>query len=671
MTLNNTPWQPVQAATLSWRDSTTPFSEPFSDVYYSLEDGLAESRHVFLDGNELPERWQSQETKPFCVAETGFGTGLNFLATYAAWRNSPAPRQHLHYFAVEQHPLAPSDLQRALKNWPSLAEEANELLALYPGLLPGRHRLHLADGAVCLDLWWTSAQNAFDELASTGPPVIDAWYLDGFAPATNPAMWTRSLFVSMASLSNEGASFSTFTAAGQVRRDLEFAGFEVTKRPGYGRKRESLHGVLGRGKSRIDKQTNQTNWDLPVTRQKRPEHVLVLGAGLAGAHAAAALAARNVQVTVVERGAIASGASTNQQGVLYTRVPAEHSELSDFALTAFAHATALYQSMIASNQLDTPQDGQLCGAFLQSRKREEFERLQNVLRTIPEFAQALSPEQAAAHLGVTPGEHGLWHPKSGWLRPPRVCAALLDHPLISVRENVGEVDLRQQAKGWSAFAGDECIAHASCAIVAAGLDSTRQEPLNWLPVQAVRGQTTDLPATDQSRQLRAVLCHHGYIAPATSQTHCIGATFEPGEHQTDIRPQDHASNLGQLAEAVREWRPWLSQLDPQSLQGTARLRCASNDYLPVVGQVPHRAAFIDQYAALRKNAKLTMTDPGPYLDGLFVTTAHGSRGLTSTPLAAQLLASEICEELGPLPRNLSRALSPARFIIRDLIRNRC
>lgn len=687
MSLDNAPWRPVETAPVTWRDGDTPFSSTFDDVYFSADDGLAESRHVFLDGNDLPLRWQSGSRDTFCVAETGFGTGLNFLATYAAWRASATPRPRLHYIAVELFPLRSSDLARALAPWPTLEREADELLDLYPAPVPGQHRLHLAGGQVCLDLWWDEAQAVFQSLAATGLHSVDAWYLDGFAPSRNSSLWTPDLFRAMAALSSEQATFSTFTAAGQVRRDLRSAGFLAVKRPGFGSKRESLHGVFEGVEAHaddkvIDKASEQPDrrrtaaprepmWDVPQRRPVRPDHVLVLGAGLAGATTAASLAARGITVTVLEKHRIASGASANAQGVLYTRLPLKHSDLTDFALQSYLHATALYRSLLHRGVLETPVDGALCGTFLQSKKPDDLAYLAPVLADIPELASVLSPAEAATLLGVTPAMAGVWLPRSGWISPPRLCAALLDNPLIDVRENLGEVTLSQANPGWLARVGDQDIARGPCVVVATGTETLQQPELAWLPLQPVRGQTTLLPASAESRQLKAVLCHHGYVAPSPGDTHCIGATFSPGDDDTTLRGADHTTNLTHLAEAVDTWRPWLESLDPQTLQGQARLRCASNDYLPMVGPVPDRASFIEQYAALRKNARQPIDAPGDYIDGLYVTTGHGSRGLTSTPLAAEHLASAICGELAPLSRKLGRALSPARFIIRDLIRSRC
>jgi tRNA 5-methylaminomethyl-2-thiouridine biosynthesis bifunctional protein len=230
--------------------------------------------------------------------------------------------------------------------------------------------------------------------------------------------------------------------------------------------------------------------------------------------------------------------------------------------------------------------------------------------------------------------------------------------------------LTASANGWEARADKRTIATAPCAVIATGTGSAAIASLDWLPLQAIRGQTTHLPTADMFGELRTGLCHTGYMAPAREGIHCIGATFNLQDEELALRVEDHSSNLVKLAAAVPHWRAALEALDPTRLDGRVGFRCASPDYLPLAGPVPDMPAFLREFAFLRKNARQTIASKGQYIPGLYLSTAHGSRGLTSTPLAAELLASQICGEPAPLDREMSRALAPARFIIRNLSRNR-
>ena len=213
-------------------------SEKFDDVYFSVEDGLAETRHVFLDGNDLPARWASCES--FTICETGFGTGLNFLATMQLWLDcDPALRPaHLHFISFEKYPLSKNQIRNSLSQWDVLKDVLDMFLSKYPDdLKENTYTFPLLDGVdltlIIGDVNDTMVQQNFS---------ADCWFLDGFKPSTNPDMWSDTVFQNMARLSAKKASFATFTAAGVVRRGLEVQGFVVRKVSGFGRKREMCVG---------------------------------------------------------------------------------------------------------------------------------------------------------------------------------------------------------------------------------------------------------------------------------------------------------------------------------------------------------------------------------------------------------------------------------------------
>lgn len=671
MKRENTPWRPVFPAALDWTERGDPRSLAFDDIYYSSNNGLEESRYVFLAGNQLPGRWLNWSGQYFCIAETGFGTGLNFLLTWQAWRATPEPRPRLHYLSIEKYPLTATDMTKALAAWPALATLTDQLLEQYPGLVPGQHRVLLDDGRVSLDLWWEDVADALPDLASSGHPAVDAWYLDGFAPARNEAMWQPPVLDAIAALSRTDATFSTFTAVGRVRRHLAAAGFSVDKVAGYGSKRECLRGHLAKARPAVGaKHPTETPWDLASALPAPPDRAIVVGAGLAGCTAAAALARRGIEVTLLEQNKLASAGSGNEQGILYTRLSRRHSPLTDFALQSYQFSTAFYRTLFQRGELTEGVDGALCGSFHQSDKALELAELAVLLASVPELAQVLEPAQAREVLGIEQPSTGYWYPRSGWLRPAAVCRALVAHSRIRLLEDCGPISLTPLERGWGVADRGERNWEAACVVIATGSESADMESLDWLPLQAIRGQTTQLPTEPRLAGLQAALCHEGYIAPAREGAHCIGATFNLQDENTSLRIEDHRDNLAKLANAVPAWSNLLQDLDPSTLDGRVAYRCASPDYLPLVGAVPDRPAFLRDFAPLRKNARQVLACRGQYLPGLYLSTGHGSRGLSSTPLAAELLASQICRETAPMSRELCRALAPARFIIRDLSRNR-
>ncbi len=230
----------IEPARLSLDSSGTPVSETYCDIYHSAAGGHAQARHVFLAGNDLPARWQGRAR--FSIMETGFGLGLNFLATWLAWLNDPRRCDSLHFTSLEKHPFRAEDLAIAHQAWPELKELAEALRLLWPPLEPGVHRLELADGRVVLDLVFGDALETLPRLELAAIYPVDTFYLDGFSPARNPELWSSRLFGLLARFAVEGATLATWTVAGSVCRALRGTQFNLSKRPGFGSKRQMLTG---------------------------------------------------------------------------------------------------------------------------------------------------------------------------------------------------------------------------------------------------------------------------------------------------------------------------------------------------------------------------------------------------------------------------------------------
>lgn len=659
-------------ARLNWRDGE-PFSTQFQDGYFSRQGGAQESQHVFFHGNRLPLRWATSER--FTVVETGFGTGLNLLTTWTEWRKAGRPCR-LHYLSIEGYPLRPADLATALSAWPELRQEADTLIQQYPPPLPGLHRLLLDEGQLCLDLLLGPLEEAIETLCTLPDLLVDAWYLDGFAPSRNPEMWTEHLFKTMASISAQDATVATYSAAGAVRRGLTAAGFDVSRAPGYGNKREMLTARLQQVPASAPLQA--TPWQLPahrfshaaqgkLTSHGHPGRIAVVGAGLAGAATAEALARRGHDVTVYEANEVASAASGNSQGALYTRISHQASPLSLFALLSFCFASRRYRGLLQQGCLA---DGELCGLLQMQTAVEKDDPLRDTLASLPDLVREVSASDAASLTGLPQCAGGLFFPGSGWMHPGTVCDTLLQHPRITLRCHTGNLSLHQQEQGWRLLGSDgELVGEAATVIVACGIATAALCNIDWLELQAIRGQTTEIPSTGALASLATVICHDGYLPPARLGAHCIGATFDLEDAGSEVRPVDHVRNIQQLAKALPELESALPGTETAAnLVGHASHRCASRDYLPVVGPVPDAARFCEDYATLRRNARKPILCAGAYVPGLYINTAHGARGLTSTPLSAELLAAQVCGDTWPLPAKLAEALAPGRFLIRDLMR---
>ncbi len=650
------PTYAIRPAELVW-EGQTPFSPGFNDIYFSRHDGLAESRHVFLQQNRLPRRWENMAE--FTIVETGFGTGLNFLATWEAWRATATPDARLHYVSIEKHPLTVQDLDRARRLWPELHELGTQLLACYPPLFGGLHRIHFPRDRITLTLCFGDVDEVLPQLEVRA----DAWYLDGFDPAKNPQMWSEALFAQMARLTRPGGTFATFTSAGWIRRRLQAAGFVPRKVAGFGRKREMLCGELPEPMPRVD----PAPWyALPEAR--KTGRAVVIGAGLAGACCARKLAEAGWSVTVLEQAtAPAQAASGNPAGVFYPALTAEPSVYGRFYLAAFLYAVREIMRMTAAGA----DCGLLGNGVLMLVQNEKLaRRYQAICASLGEgqgLAQWLEADQASERCGVETPDGGMYFPQGGWLQPARLVAALLQHEDIHCRYLVDVHGVAQEAEGgWMVRdAAGARLAQGDIVIIAAGAKAAGFEQSAWLPIIPARGQITLMAATAQSQGLRCAVCHDGYVIPAHDGRHVLGASYAPNDTALAPRTADDAHNLDLLQRALPRFA---RSLEEAPVGHRAGIRAATPDQMPMVGPLPDRAAFLRDYAELHHGRPPQNYPPARHHPGLYVCAGLGSRGITSALLCAELLCAQITGAPLPLERDLVDALNPARFLVRQLKR---
>lgn len=658
---------PLQPASLDWQDGV-PVSRAFGDVYFSRDDGPAETRHVFIGQNDLPARWQ-QWTTPgsFVIGETGFGTGLNFLCAWELWRQLRKPGQQLHFVSVEKFPLTRADLQQAANTQPALADFFAQVLAQYPSLIPGIHRLQFHGEQLTLTLIFGDAIDSFTTLDGK----VDAWFLDGFAPARNPGMWQPALFTQLARLSHTGTTFATFTSAGDVRRGLQSVGFQVQKRAGFGRKRDMLRGHFSGAEAPSSFPPAESPWFQQLYQRRTPGRVAVIGAGLAGCAAAHALALRGWQVTVFEAGDhIASQASGNPTGITYARLSVHDSPQNRYYQFAYLHACRFLKAFFTANTVSPGIDWNLNGVLQlawDENERAEQERLLASGLWPEDVVSALTAEQVSALTQIPCPHPALLMKQGGWLNPARLCHLLLQQPNIQLRTGIRAEPMLQADASWH-IPGDSSRFNA---VILANTFAASEWPVTQhLPLRWVRGQVSYVPATEQSNVLQHAINYDGYLNPAREGFHCIGATFHPKDRDPQERPADHASNLQQL----RDTWPALAealQLDTHAkIQGRVGFRCQTPDFLPVVGPLPDSDAFAQTYDDIGKGFLKRNFPTCPSLPGLYITTGHGSKGITSSLLAAEILAGYIAGEPQPVDRNVLFAVHPARFLLRGIKRLR-
>ena len=665
---SNKDWRLMSRPTLDFEQGT-PRSREFDDNYYSPENGLEESRYVFIEGGGIVDRIQGLTPgQTLVIAELGLGTALNLALIMQAWRAHKPDGARCHIITIDKHPLSRGQLRAVNVHWLTLSKEIEALVARWPAPMAGCHRRPNVVEGLTVDFWWEDASDALDDLASFDQSWIDVWLLDGFTPSRNESMWGTQLLENVAILSRHHATLATFTASSHVRRALEQCGFTVSKRPGFGRKRECMRAEFNRfGEHSLSAKTapTVTPWDQPET-QAAPAHCLVVGAGLAGSHVARKLAESGCTVTVLEQNTIASGGSTQAQGVIYTRPSHKHSSLSDFSLTAYGFSVDYHHQKFDQRELEPGVDGELSG-YLQLSDESTLTRLKDAFDDEESPLKIVSREEASEIAGIDLEKPAQYFPDSGWLHPQGICAMLLKHPKISVIEGLGAITLESHGTTtWSARNIDnDIVAIADAAVITTAWQAVNDTRLSWLPVQPIRGQTSHIDSHGPLAAMKCTVCHEGYTPTAKMGQHCVGATYGLNDTTTDERPEDHETNLNQLRANLPSLPVVLS---PQGPKGQASIRCATADYLPVAGPVPNETVFLATYDGLRHDRKRIIDAKQPSVAGLFVLTGLGSRGLTSAPLLAELLVSQMMNTPPPLPRYLSKAVSPARFLRRKLVK---
>ncbi|RRV07967.1 bifunctional tRNA (5-methylaminomethyl-2-thiouridine)(34)-methyltransferase MnmD/FAD-dependent 5-carboxymethylaminomethyl-2-thiouridine(34) oxidoreductase MnmC [Pseudomonas sp. v388] len=655
----------IAHAQIDWDEQGNPRSRVFSDVYFSTESGLAETRHVFLVQNDLRNRFSALSAGGrLVIGETGFGTGLNFLCAWQLFDACAPAGARLHFVSVEKFPLDRADLQRALALWPELSVFAGQLLDQYVAIHEGFQRLVFDDGRVTLTLLIGDALDMLPQLDGK----IDAWFLDGFAPAKNPEMWTPELFAELARLSTPATSIGTFTSTGWVRRALNAAGFKMKRVPGIGHKWEVLRGTFIAWPQEVPAPPRAAPWFARPAAVQGERKALVIGAGLAGCATAHSLARRGWQVSVLERhGQAAQEASGNPQGVLYLKLSAHGTALSQLILSGFGHTRRALQ------RLQRGVDWDNCGVLQLAFDDKEARRQAQLAQAFPDdLLHLLDHPGAEARSGVALKSGGLFFPEGGWVHPPALCNAQLAHPDIRLIAHRQALELRRVDGQWQALDHGEVIDSAPIVVLAGAADIKGFAQSAGLPLKRIRGQITRLPQTEASRVLGTVVCAEGYVAPARLGEHTLGASFD--FHSEDLTPNaaDHLGNLELLREISADLAQRLDadSLPAEQLQGRAAFRCTSPDYLPIVGPLADQAAFVEAYAALAKDARQVPAIPCPWLDGLYINSGHGSRGLITAPLSGELIAAWLDEEPLPLPRSVAEACLPNRFALRGLIRGK-
>lgn len=684
---STTPASTIQTAKLHWQlddnGVTVPLSSDFGDVYFSKTDGLAESRYVFIDGNDLTNRLANlRNFERFVIGEIGFGTGLNILAIWQLWQQiRPDNHSHLHIITTEKFPLRKTDLEQALSVWTELAGLSQQLIDNYPPPLAGCHRLNWFDERLTIDLWLGDATSSLSQV--TGQGKVDAWLLDGFAPSCNQELWSKDLFAQIARLSKTHTTLATFSVASAVKQGLKHHGFTLAKRKGFGKKREMLTAsfqpkltsanfceVYFRYNKKIKpffvtlpftdtfesrrrqrrKANNVEGFELPnFSAITKPLSVAVIGAGVAGLSSAYALAARGHKVTIFDKDEPLAGASGNIRGFLAPKLTSLKRLETNLHAIGYLASCRFYPYLTAQTGINILQTTGCLDLLSHNRLQ-----LDEVKDFPPQFARLLTAEQAKAKVGYEVGQ-AIFLPNAGLVSTANFANAVLCHPNISFQTE--ELTYFQQA--YFQLDSDQVLLTFTerqqffdHVILCMALDTC-----DFLPTikrfNHSRGQVTwfTVDEHDKSQLPKLPLKYGSYYASFNENSKLnvmLGASFVRGTLDTTPAVADHKMNVADLAGAVPDLVNntdiFTVEKNIPHWQGRASIRSQTVDYLPLVGQV--------WQAGYESSSRV------------WSFSALGSKGYAYAPICSELLVGLLCGEILPLANKMVNSLSPNRKVIR-------
>ncbi len=631
-------------ATLLSQQHCQPHSTQFDDIYFNTENGLAESNYVFIQGNELLKRWQQSTDKTnFVIAETGFGTGLNFLATLDAWHQAKEKPAQLHYISLEKYPLHSTELEAAHSAFPVLGPYSEQLNSHWQQFnnffRHGLHQLNFSDD-VTLTLGFGDAAQLLKQLNAK----VDAWYLDGFAPKKNPEMWHQNLYSEINRHSHPSTTIATFTAASQVKKDLLNNGFEVNKKPGFGKKREMITAEFKQDVSNPDSKP----WCPMPPQLTKNQNVTILGAGIAGLCLAERFKQQGYHTTVIEKNTHPMmNASGNAMAMVMPLLTAENAPESQFYLRAFETAKRFYRA-------DEYHEIGVQQHLTNNKKRQWAKSISNL--GLPDSLINCYNDNEPLML----------YPSAGYVETQIVADRLSSHVDQWHHLIVDDIEANENGQWLLKNTASNTVIEAELLIIANGIHAQQSFPNLDLSLTAKHGMTSIIENKDVS--MSHIQLADGYIIPEHNSKRLLcGATFDHLPQSAWYQPaqlqEDHWRRNKQLWQYHKIY-PKLESA--QLINAHAAIRATTPDHLPICGPMIDQRQFRKDYDDLHHGRHWQQYPTAAVYDNLYLLNGLGSRGFTSAPLLAQYLCAMICGEPLPLENDLCKIMHPNRFLYRSL-----
>ncbi len=632
----------IEYANLDWctvENVEIPVSKQCGDVYFSRANGLAEAQHVFLQGNNLPERLSRLHSHQyFCVGETGFGTGLSILALWQCWQQyRPNNHSHLHVLSVEKFPLSLIDLTRALNAWPELAHLSCQLLAQYPPALAGCHRLVFAHERFSIDLWLGDAAACLSQVQTNH--AIDAWFLDSFTPKLNSAVWQDNVLTQIIRLSAAGTTFASFSIAGVVKRGLSAHGIQVSRSRGFAGKCHTLRGIWAKDSldtALLDNRSvpqESSSFNPADAKSEFIPQIAIVGAGIAGLSMAHALSRRGYACHLFDHTKPLHGASGNPRALIAPRL----TSLEKFS-NNLMNIGGLYTMRYWQQFLGVIEKTEILHIIEQRAE----ETLNYAKQYAAEILSMLDIAQTTHKVNAEVLWPSLCFKHNALLSPLKLAEHVVNHALVHC--HVADIkQLQPIGQQWQLLMHDQNVLSINNidafdhVIVCNALNSPTLCP-SLKPFKPIRGQVSWFTNNKENATplIPVPMSYGGYVANLSNQhTILLGASFIPDDNHTDIRLDDHQHNL----ELLTTVSPALAQALPpiNQWQGRASIRAQSPDYLPFIGKVPD-------------------------MPNVWTLSGLGSKGFSFAPLASEFICAQLLGEVWPITQQVAQTISPTRFI---------
>lgn len=656
-------------ASLSFNSVNTPVSDQFDDIYFSTQDGLAESQYVFQEGNQLWQKWQTHQSPAFIIAETGFGTGLNFLAVVEKFQqfrtefpNSKVER--LYFISFEKFPLTSAQLAEVHRTYPQFAKFSENLTACWQPRQTGCQRYHFDN--IYLDIWFGEMAENLPQLGELYTSTIDAWFLDGFSPDKNPEMWNEHLYQQMFRLTKNGGTFATFTASSNVRRGLQAAGFEVYKRKGFGKKREMLW-----GEKPLNSEVQPPLFPYFYAKNEREQKdIAIIGGGVASLFLALSLLEKGKKVTLYCKDEMpAMNASGNLQGAIYPQLSDDDERNVRFYIHSFDYAL----QRLAQLKQEVEFEHDLSGVALYAYNEKTEKKLFKISEQTDDetLFKLSSATELSEKLGLPVPNGGAFIPQGGWLSPVELVRNGFDYLQskglnIVLNHKVEKLEFVEDNWQWQT---EGKIFKHQTVVLANGHTLNGFSQANGIPLYPVRGEVSQIPTTESLQKLKCVLCYDGYLTPISkSGTHCIGASHIRDSAEIHFSLTEHQENIAKLQQNMTAC-DWTQSIDYSENLAKVGIRAALRDRVPMVGAIHNFEAQKAQYANLYNQLRRKQAvENAQTFANLYLVNGLASRGLTTAPLLGEMLASLISNEPVPISEDIWHNLSPNRTWIRKLLK---